>query len=137
VRIRLMAVASAPPPIAPPRPHPSGAPGDPATPARALEKREVERRLGGEIPRILAETTVVPVMQDGQVTGLALTRIPEGTLLVEAGLRAGDVLTEVNDTRIDGMATLIGLWPRLQNASELRAVVLRNGQPVSLSLTLR
>ncbi|HEX9202550.1 MAG TPA: hypothetical protein VF964_01195, partial [Vicinamibacteria bacterium] len=137
VRVRLVALASAPPPTVPPRPRPSGVPADPATPARALEKREVERRLGGEIPRILAETTVVPVMQDGQVTGLALTRIPEGTLLVEAGLRPGDVLTEVNDTRIDGMATLIGLWPRLQNASELRAVVLRNGQPVSLSLTLR
>jgi type II secretory pathway component PulC len=102
-----------------------------------MEKRDVEKRLGGEIPRILAETTVVPVMEDGHVAGLALTRIPDGTLLSEAGLRAGDVLTEVNDTRIDGMATLIGLWPRLQNASELRAVVLRNGQPVSLSLTLR
>ncbi len=137
VRVRLVALASAPPPTVPPRPRPGGVPGDSPPPARALEKREVERRLGGEIPRILAETTVVPVMQDGQVTGLALTRIPEGTLLVEAGLRPGDVLTEVNDTRIDGMATLIGLWPRLQNASELRAVVLRNGQPVSLSLTLR
>ena len=35
------------------------------------------------------------------------------------------------------MATLIGLWPRLQNATELRAVVLRGGQPVSLRVTLR
>ena len=31
------------------------------------------------------------------------------------------------------MATLIGLWPRLQSATELRAVVLRDGQPVSLA----
>ncbi|HSB62263.1 MAG TPA: hypothetical protein VLI67_11120, partial [Vicinamibacteria bacterium] len=105
--------------------------------ARAMERREVERRLGGEIPRILAETTVVPVMQDGHVTGLALTRIPEGTLLTDAGLRPGDVLTEINDTRIDGMGTLIGLWPRLQTATALRAVVMRNGQPISLSVTLR
>ena len=57
--------------------------------------------------------------------------------LTEAGLRPGDVLTEINDTRIDGMGTLIGLWPRLQNASELRATVLRNGQRVSLNLTLK
>lgn len=106
-------------------------------PARAMERREVDRRLSIEIPRILAETTVVPVMEDGHVSGLALTRVPEGTLLTEAGLRPGDVLTEINDTRIDGMGTLIGLWPRLQSASELRATVLRNGQRVSLNLTLK
>ena len=36
-----------------------------------------------------------------------------------------------------GMAALIGLWPRLQTATELRAVVLRNGQPYSLLVSLR
>lgn len=135
VRLRLLAGA---PPSAPLPPRASGgAPEDPATPARAMDKREVDRRLSTEIPRILAETTVVPVMEDGRVSGLTLTRVPEGTLLTDAGLRPGDVLTEINDTRIDGMATLIGLWPRLQSASELRAVVLRNGQRVSLALTLK
>jgi type II secretion system protein C len=140
VRVRLVAASARPPlPAAAAalvRPGP-GRPEDPATPARTMEKREVERRLGSEISRILAETALVPVMQDGHVAGLALTRIPEGTLLIDAGLRPGDVLTEVNDTRIDGMGTLIGLWPRLQNATELRALVLRNGQPVPLSLILR
>jgi type II secretory pathway component PulC len=76
-------------------------------------------------------------MEDGRVSGLALTRVPDGTLLTDAGLRPGDVLTEINDTRIDGMGTLIGLWPRLQTATELRATVLRNGQRVPLTLTLK
>jgi type II secretory pathway component PulC len=104
---------------------------------RNMERREVERRLGEEVPRILAETTVVPVTEDGRVTGLALTRVPEGTLLTEAGLQAGDVLTRINDTVVDGLPTLMSLWPRLQGASQLQAVVLRNGQPVSLTVTLR
>jgi type II secretory pathway component PulC len=97
----------------------------------------VDRRLSLEIPRILAETTAVPVMEDGRVTGIALTRIAEGSLLTDAGLRAGDVLTQINDTVIDGLPTLIGLYPRLQSARELRAVVLRNGVPVSINLTLK
>jgi type II secretion system protein C len=104
---------------------------------RAMDRREVERRLGDEVPRILAETTVVPVTEDGRVTGLALTRVPEGTLLTEAGLQAGDVLTRVNDTAIDGLPTLISLWPRLQGAKELSAVVIRNGQPLALNISLR
>jgi type II secretion system protein C len=112
-------------------------PEDPATPAKAMERVEVQRRLGDEIPRILAETTIAPVMEDGRVTGVQVARLPEGSLLTDAGLRAGDVITEVNGTQIDGMATLVGLWPRLQSASELRAVVVRNGQPVSLVVALR
>jgi len=117
---------------------PAGAPPeDPETPAREMNRVEVQRRLGEEIPRILAETAVVPVMEEGHVVGVQVTRLPEGSLLTDAGLRTGDVLTRINDTDIDGMGTLIGLWPRLQSASELRAVVRRNGQTFSLLVSLR
>jgi type II secretion system protein C len=110
---------------------------DPETPARSMERVEVQRRLGDEIPRILAETAVTPVLEDGRVVGVQVARLPEGSLLTDAGLRAGDVITQINGTQIDGMAALIGLWPRLQTASELRAVVVRNGQPVSLLVSLK
>ena len=115
----------------------SGPAEDPETPARSMERVELQRRLGDEIPRILAETAVVPVLEDGRVKGVQLARLPEGSLLTDAGLRVGDVITQINGTEIDGMAALVGLWPRLQTASELRAVVVRNGQPVSLLVSLR
>jgi type II secretory pathway component PulC len=105
--------------------------------ARVLERQDVERRLGTEIPRILAETTLLPVSDGSGTVGFTLTRVPEGTLLTDAGLRPGDVLTHVNDVAIDSLPTLIALWPRLQSASTLRAQVLRDGQPVSLTVTLR
>jgi type II secretion system protein C len=139
VQLRLPAAAPAPPPPAPSRPAltPGAPPEDPQTPAREMSRLEVQRRLGEEIPRILAETALAPVMEEGRVVGLQITRMPEGTLLGDAGLRAGDVLTRINGTDVDGMATLIGLWPRLQSATELRATVLRNGQPFSLAVSLR
>jgi len=77
------------------------------------------------------------IEEDGRVVGVQVARLPEGSLLTDAGLRAGDVITRINGTEIDGMATLVGLWPRLQTASELRAVVVRNGRPVSLVVSLR
>ena len=120
--VKLRLVASAAPSAPLPMRASAAGPEDAAAPAaapRAMERRAVDRRLSTEIPRILAETTVVPVMEDGHVSGLALTRVPDGSLLTEAGLRPGDILTEINDTRIDGMGTLIGLWPRLQNATEI------------------
>jgi type II secretion system protein C len=141
LELRLVQASSAPA-TAPraPAPGPPAAglpPEDPATPAREMDRRQVQVRLGEEMSHILADTAIAPVMEEGRVVGVQLTRVPEGSLLTDAGLRTGDVVTRINDTEIDGMATLIGLWPRLQNATELRAVVLRGGQPVSLRLTLR
>jgi type II secretion system protein C len=136
VDVRLSGVAAAPPPA----PTPAVAAGpheDPTTPARDMDRREMERRLGQEVPRILSETTLIPVTEAGQVAGFTLTRIPEGTLLTDAGLRAGDVITSINDVPIDSLTTLINLWPRLQSQSDIRAVVLRNGQPVALNVHLR
>jgi general secretion pathway protein C len=129
-------VARAEPPAASAQPAATGA-ADPATSARNMERREMERRLGEEVPRILAETTLLPVTEGGQVAGFTLTRVPEGTLLTDAGLKAGDVITSVNDVPIDSLATLLSLWPRLQSESVLRAIVLRGGRPIALSLTLR
>jgi S1-C subfamily serine protease len=52
------------------------------------------------------------------------------------GLRAGDVITEINGTRIDGLATLMGLYSRMQGEKLLSATILRDGQPIALKLTL-
>ncbi len=121
----LAATASAPPPPL------QGAP------PRVMKREEVQRRLGLEMNRILAETAIRPVTENGRVVGVRLTRVAQSSLLTDAGLRAGDVLTNINGTEIDGMATLISLWPRLQGASALEAKGLRDGRPFSLSLNLQ
>ena len=93
---------------------------------RTLSRADVDRRLANEMPRILTETALRPYTEDGKVAGFMLSRVPEGTLLSDVGLRAGDVLTSINDTPIDGLPTLLGLWTSLQTADHLTAVVLRD-----------
>ena len=117
-------------------PAPVAAPEAAAEPARAMARADVERRLGTEIPKILAETTVVPYLDRGAVAGLLVSRMPDG-LLSDVGLRPGDVLQSVNEVPVDSVATLASLWPRFQNVTEVRAVVLRDGRPFSLTLALR
>lgn len=120
----------------------SGAATEPVPPAsdpglKTLLRRDVDARLATEIPRILAETTMFPVTEEGRVIGFTLTRLPEGTLLSEVGLRPGDVLVRLNDVAIDSFAALISLWPRLQGAPQLRADVLRAGQPATLVVNIK
>jgi general secretion pathway protein C len=131
--------AGRPAPPAPVVPEPTEYPEPPVEkrPVRVMKREEVQQRLTLEMNRILAETAIRPVTEDGRVVGVRLTRVAQDSLLTEAGLRSGDVLTNINGTEIDGMATLISLWPRLQNASELRAQGLRDGRPFSISLTLQ
>jgi len=123
-----IAAAAPPPPRPPSREEPGG---------RVLEREAVQRRLDLEIPRILAETAIRPVTEDGRVIGVRLTRMAANSILTEVGLQAGDVLTSINGTEIDGMGALIGLWPRLQGATDLRADVLRDGRPFKISLSLK
>jgi general secretion pathway protein C len=126
----LSAPVAAPPPKTP-------EPRREDAPVRVMKREEVQERLGREMNRILAETAIRPVTEDGRVVGVRLTRVARDSLLTEAGLRPGDVLTNINGTEIDGMATLISLWPRLQGASDLRAQGLRDGRPFSISLSLQ
>lgn len=111
------------------------APEGPAV--RTLARAAVDARLRAEIPRILAETSLYPVTEEGRVVGFTLTRLPEGTLLTELGLQAGDVLLRINDVTVDSFPTLISLWSRLQNSPQVRADVLRGGQPVSLVVNIK
>lgn len=104
---------------------------------RTFTRAELERRIAGETPRLLAETALIPVTEGGQVNGFVLSRVPEGSLLTDLGLQAGDVLTEINGTPIDSMATLLALYARLQGENEIRARVLRGGSVVALMVRLR
>jgi general secretion pathway protein C len=136
VRVRSTGPPAAPRPFVAatgeaPEPPPEGGP------PRLMRREDVQERLAGEMNRILSETAIRPVTEDGRVVGVRLTRVAQDSLLTEAGLRSGDVLTNINGTEIDGMATLISLWPRLQGASDLRAQGLRDGRPFSISLSLQ
>ncbi|MCU0241989.1 MAG: PDZ domain-containing protein [Vicinamibacteria bacterium] len=110
---------------------------DPATPPRAMSRPDLDRRISTEMNRILSETALQPVMEDGRVKGVFVSRIADGSLLTDVGLRKGDVITNINGTNIDSLATLLSLYTRLQGAKELRAVVVRGGQATSLQLSIK
>jgi type II secretion system protein C len=115
-------------------PPPSPSPEGPA--ARTMDRKDLERRLGTEMPRIMSETAVSSVATGG-AKGVVLTRIPQGTLLTDAGLQQGDIITQVDGVSIDSPLTLLSLYPKLQTESQFQAVVLRNGMSMTLTLSLR
>ena len=136
VRLSLTAGKPAPRPTPSPTPTRGAVASVPAATSVSLPRADVERRVALEMDRILAETALAPVTEGGRVTGVAVRRLAAGTVLSDVGLRVGDVITEINGTQIDGLATLMGLYGRLQGEKLIDATVLRDGQPVSLKLNL-
>lgn len=115
----------------------SAAPAPAESDGREFARADLERRIAEETPRLLGETALIPVNEGGQVTGFTLSRLPDNSLLTDLGLQAGDVLTEINGTPIDSMATLLALYARLRGESEIRATLLRGGSAIPLVVRLR
>jgi type II secretion system protein C len=138
-RVHLAPGRAAAPALPPPPPVATAAAAPRAgeeTPPKEFARAELEKRLAGEMPRLLAETALMPVTENGRIVGLTVTRMPADSLLHEIGLRAGDVLTEINGVAIDGLPALLSLYPTLQTESRFNAIVLRNGRLTSISALL-
>ncbi len=103
---------------------------------RDISRAEASARLEKEIPVILSETEFSPRVEDGEILGLELRRLPDGTLLSEAGLLPGDLLRSINGERLVGLDALWGLLARLRDAHEIRVVVERRGQVLRFAYLL-
>lgn len=103
---------------------------------RAYSRQADGPRLTREIPVILSDTEVTPRVEAGEIKGLEVLRIPDGTLLAESGLRAGDVVKSVNGHPVSGLDSLVDLLARFSGEPELRVVVERRGELLKLAYAL-
>lgn len=100
---------------------------------RELDRSMAEERFGKEMPVIVAETGLIPRLEDGQVQGLKITALAEGTILTEIGLQPGDILLSINETPLSSLPMLVRLYPRLQSENQIRVVVERQGRTIKLA----
>ena len=99
----------------------------------SFPRARTRARLEKEIPAILSDTELVPHVEDGEVRGLELRRLPDGTLLSESGLFPGDVLKSVNGEPIRSMEAFWTALSRLRGREQIRLVVERGGEVLRLA----
>lgn len=82
-------------------------------------------------PETLQDLALVdPYIQNGQFLGFRLRPGRDRRLLQQLGLRGGDVITEVNGTRLNDPATGFALLQGLASADQFTAQILRNGNEI-------
>lgn len=117
--------------------------------------------MGFAIPTQIVHPTVDALIRDGKVThgymgigisdvtpenakffdvhnneGAVVSQVEDGSPAAKAGLKVGDVITELNGQKVSDASQLQIEVGQKQPGSTIKLEVLRNGQPVSIPVTL-
>lgn len=79
---------------------------------------------------------VQPAYNAGKLRGYRIYPGRNRSLFNEAGLRPGDLVTELNGSRLDDPGQALQMLGTLSQATSLSVVILRGGQPQTLNLSL-
>ena len=87
---------------------------------------------------IMKSIRIKPVTQENSLIGYQVASSAGGTneLIKLLGLRAGDIITEVNGIVLDDPSNTVSLYQELKDSSALYLSLLRDGDMVSLSVDL-
>ena len=87
---------------------------------------------------IMKSIRIKPVTQENSLIGYQVASSAGGTneLIKLLGLRAGDIITEVNGIVLDDPSNTVSLYQELKDSSALYMSLLRDGDMVSLSVDL-
>jgi hypothetical protein len=80
---------------------------------------------------------VIPITKEGKLEGLRLAGVRSGSIANSLGLRNGDILQAVNNTKIESANTLLTLYSQLDQLNNVELSGTRGGKPLSLMLRLR
>ncbi|MDG4548892.1 MAG: type II secretion system protein N [Candidatus Contendobacter sp.] len=132
------------PETAPPRaPEPTMEPmAEPAASGepRVIDAGAVAERLRGDMmtqPRALEDIAFAsPYLQDGQFIGFRLREGRDPRLLGQLGLSGGDVVTEINGSRLNSPIQGLTLLREVLGADRVNVRVLRGGVEIPLTFSL-
>lgn len=116
--------------------------GEPAASRQPLmiDASAVASRLRSEImtrPRALEDIAFAsPYLQNGQFVGFRLRPGRDRQIFQQLGLNGGDVLTEINGSRLNSPAQGLALFQEVLSAGQINVRILRNGAEIPLTFSL-
>ena len=130
------------PPASPPLPTVSGPEAEPTSSVepQLIDASVVAQRLRGEMatrPQALEDIAFAnPYVQNGQFLGFRLRPGRDRQLLQQLGLNSGDVVTEINGSRLNNPMQGFSMLQEVMNADQISVRVLRNGAELPLTFSL-
>ncbi|MFN3813497.1 MAG: PDZ domain-containing protein [Aquificaceae bacterium] len=98
-----------------------------------LQKKELEN-ITADPGIMFRQIRLVPYVQGGRTVGFMFEWVDPQSLFARAGIRAGDVLVSINNQDIKNGEDAFRILQALRNETSLKVSLLRDGEPVELSL---
>ncbi|MEE3332591.1 MAG: type II secretion system protein N [Myxococcota bacterium] len=98
----------------------------PAPPERTFSKRieRLQKQGGRSTATLYSQARIVPKWDEGQMVGVQLNQVKEGSLYEKIGIRSGDVITSLNGITIDSPQASSKLLTEFTNAKEFNVLML-------------
>jgi len=104
---------------------------------KVLSRSDVEDKVFSKVNEILTQIAISPYMQDGQMEGLRLMRVPQGNIVYELGGRSGDLVKRVNGHELNQIDQMYKLWENIKDDSKITVDLERNKQIYSFDFDIR
>lgn len=103
----------------------------------APDMQQTIERLRADPGELAKRVQIVPVVEDGHLSGVRVSAGGDMALINRIGLRAGDIVTAVNGAPVDSIARGQDIVESLRTASSARVTVLRDGKPTEITISLK
>jgi type II secretion system protein C len=90
-------------------------------------RSEVEKRIAAEWQLIAKETKFIPNRVNNEINGFKITRLPGGSILSEIGIHKNDIIKAVNGIELNDTITLLSLFDKFWNDSQIEISLERKG----------
>jgi type II secretion system protein C len=97
------------------------------------EKERIINRLAmaKQIPDLTQaynQVLAAPYISSGKVKGIKIGKIKDKVLLSNAGIKEGDIITRVNNEKLDNLQNALKLYANLQNEDTITLQIQRGGE---------
>lgn len=100
----------------------------------AISREDMSRSLG-DLKGLMSQAVVRPNLVEGVQQGFVISNIVPGSLYQKLGLKNGDVVTDVNDKKLQGADDVLQLVNRMQTGESVSVSLLRNGLSETINYT--
>jgi type II secretion system protein C len=156
-RREYIALGATPPPVAPAASKPAPAAEDPSASkpgnsvaiagaeeaincssenACTVDRKFVEQLMQSP-QQLMSQARMFPVTKDGETAGFRVSGVRKGSLATLLGLKNGDVVSEINGSKLGSIDDALAMYQKLRRASHLSVTVERGGAVITKEISIK
>jgi general secretion pathway protein C len=87
--------------------------------------------------QLMTQARMFPVTKDGETAGFRVSGIRSGSLATMIGLKNGDVVSEINGSKLGTIDDALAMYQKLRRASHLSVTVERGGAVINKEISIK